>query len=252
MFYLKNSISRIYNNPAFKIVFTFISIGLIYALAVNYSVSALTADPSKNFLICSLYAAVLVVISAPIISFTLKNNLLKFKKLNNENESALKNLRLYFEAAPTGIVAMDTNYIIKEWNPEAERIFGFARNEVAGKISFKKIIPHDVKTHLERFIDVIRGGNQASLVCDMFDIKSGKWATCQWSFVSLYNENKKYIGIICAVNDITKEMKHDTASASPAGLDEAATEAIELPANIYNLDGSKAANAEMLLISSGA
>ncbi|GEM_PF-4143339 len=238
MFYIKNSISKIYKNRTFRINLLYLLMTCVYALVINYTVSVKTPNPFKNFFISSIYAVIMVIITAPVISYFVRSNVFKFRIMNKEKDALLNKMSLCFEKAPTGIVVMDSDYVIQDWNPEAERIFGFSKDEVAGKKSFKQIMPTDARAHLEKFVDEIRIGNDSSVVCDKFDLKTGKWITCQWSFTSLYNENKRYVGIMTVVSDLTDILKAEkTAGIEALTADKTLEPAFEM--NIFNMDGTK-------------
>ncbi|MGB3464575.1 MAG: PAS domain-containing sensor histidine kinase, partial [Cyclobacteriaceae bacterium] len=53
-------------------------------------------------------------------------------------ESKLKNL---FEVSLDGLISIDSRGYINEWNPQAEKIFGYKREEVMGKSLGKTIVP---------------------------------------------------------------------------------------------------------------
>jgi PAS domain S-box-containing protein len=239
MLYIKNSISKIYKNRAFRINLLYLVMACVYTLVINYTVSFKTANPLKNFFISTIYAVVMIIVIAPVISYFARSNLFKFMKMNREKDALLNKMRLCFEKAPTGIVVMDSNYIIQDWNPEAERIFGFSENEVAGKKSFKQIMPVDARTHLEKFIDEIRIGNDSSVVCDKFDLKTGNWITCDWSFTSLYNENKRYVGIMTVISDLTNILKTEISAGIEASYTAVETPELAFEMNIFNMDGTK-------------
>ena len=57
-------------------------------------------------------------------------------------ESKLRNL---FEVSLDGLISIDQNGDIIEWNPQAEKIFGYAKEEILGKKLSNTIIPHSFK-----------------------------------------------------------------------------------------------------------
>ena len=58
-----------------------------------------------------------------------------------------ENLRAIFETALDAIITMDHEGKITEFNPSAERIFGYRRNEVIGRPLADLIIPEDMRDH---------------------------------------------------------------------------------------------------------
>lgn len=59
-----------------------------------------------------------------------------------ENE---ERLRLQFQDMPIACIILDKSFLVTDWNPAAERIFGFTRTEVIGCSPFDLMIPESAR-----------------------------------------------------------------------------------------------------------
>ena len=67
------------------------------------------------------------------------------KRLAEERDALLARLQLQFERMPLAYVQFDADLRVTDWNPAAERIFGFPKDEVLGMgPPYEKIVPESV------------------------------------------------------------------------------------------------------------
>ncbi|MEO7801476.1 MAG: PAS domain S-box protein, partial [Ginsengibacter sp.] len=59
-----------------------------------------------------------------------------------QSESRLKAL---FASAPDGVIVINEHQVILDWNPKAEKIFGYKAEEVVGLLMSETIIPHQYR-----------------------------------------------------------------------------------------------------------
>ena len=69
--------------------------------------------------------------------------------------------RAVIECAADAIIAFDTDRTVLLWNPAAERMFGWAAAEVAGRDP--QIIPEELKAEHNGVLERVRSGGQISL-----------------------------------------------------------------------------------------
>ncbi len=63
------------------------------------------------------------------------------KKLQADRHRLLDRLRLHIDRLPLAYLVFDADRRVLEWNPAAERIFGYSRDEVLGRDGFELIAP---------------------------------------------------------------------------------------------------------------
>ncbi|MDT8376794.1 MAG: PAS domain S-box protein [Mariprofundaceae bacterium] len=76
--------------------------------------------------------------------------------LNKLLQQEKTHARSVIESAHDAYVCIDTNSVITDWNPRAEKMFGWPRSDAVGKTLLETIIP-------ERFHEAHRHGMQAYL-----------------------------------------------------------------------------------------
>ncbi len=107
------------------------------------------------------------------------------------------------ERMPLGCLISDASFRFLDWNPEAERIFGFSRTEALGRHYFELIVPPRqqgvINALFERFVhgemDVREVGLNAT--------KSGELIQCEWHNTPLFDENGVFEGLVALVRDIS-------------------------------------------------
>jgi len=115
--------------------------------------------------------------------------------------------KLHFEQTPLGVIEWDRGFRVIKWNPSAERIFGYSRNEAIGKTALELIVPDSVKDLVNKiWADLIstKGGNRST---NENVRKDGKIILCDWYNTPLVNDDGVVIGVSSLVDDITEREK---------------------------------------------
>ena len=108
------------------------------------------------------------------------------------------------------IVATDREGHITFWNPGAERIFGFAANEAAGK-SLDLIIPENLRArHWEGFHHVMKTGVSRYGDGDLLSVpglaKDGRRISVEFTIVML-RDGADVTGTVAVMRDVTKRFE---------------------------------------------
>ena len=121
-----------------------------------------------------------------------------------ESESRFQ---LHILQSPLGIVEWNINEEITQWNPAAERIFGYTKNEILGKSIFSKIIPPAARSHVDQiWSDLLacRGGERST---NENITKDGRTITCEWFNTTLVDKNGNVIGVASMFEDVTERAR---------------------------------------------
>ncbi len=112
-------------------------------------------------------------------------------------------LSLHVQQTPLGVVEWDQDFRVTEWNPSAERIFGYSKEEALGKHAAELIVPESSRKHVTEvwqelctIKDSVRGTNENVT-------KEGKIILCEWYNTPLVDDNGKVLGAASLVQDIT-------------------------------------------------
>ena len=121
-----------------------------------------------------------------------------------ESKNLLSN---HLENTPVGVVFLDLNLIVTEWNPAAEIIFGFQREEVIGKPVSMLIIPEDEEESVAAVFEDLFTGQGGDRNVNENITKNGNRIICEWYNSVLKNTDGQQIGVASLVNDITEKKK---------------------------------------------
>ncbi|MEG4810421.1 AAA family ATPase [Microcoleus sp. F8-D3] len=117
-------------------------------------------------------------------------------------QTSQQRLQLLIEQTPLAVIEWDINFLVTNWNPAAERIFGYTKQEALGR-HFTFIVPEAIKAELEDVsADIIsqQGGNHT---INENLTKDGKTIICAWYNNVLVNADGELIGVASLADDIT-------------------------------------------------
>jgi PAS domain S-box-containing protein len=125
-------------------------------------------------------------------------------RLSAERDQLLQRLKLHIERMPLAYILLDAQLRITDWNPAAERIFGFAREEAIGMSPpFERLVPPHAQAETASVIErVVSGELTAHAVHDNLT-KAGRTITCEWFDTLLMAADGSFSGLLCLVQDIS-------------------------------------------------
>ncbi len=116
--------------------------------------------------------------------------------------------RKAFETAPLCFVVLDLKRCVTEWNEQAEKTFGWSRNEVLGKNLPALLFAVDARA---KMLDATSCNRKSEgLVLECFT-KNGTTVTCHWSCSSLYNAEGQAVGALALGLDVTDRSRPEEA-----------------------------------------
>ncbi len=129
-----------------------------------------------------------------------------------EKESKLfeQKMRLFIDQNPMGVIELDAQGKVVQWNHSAQVIFGYRPDEMAGNIGVEQVIlPNDRSKflHLIEHIKVQRKSERMIFECLS---KDGATLLCEWVFNPLSVEGSRLDGLIILVQDITDKHLSDS------------------------------------------
>jgi PAS domain S-box-containing protein len=125
-------------------------------------------------------------------------------------QASQQRLQLLVEQTPVAVIEWDINFLATDWNPAAERIFGYTKQEALGR-HFTFIVPEVIQAQLEGVsVDIIsqQGGNYS--INENFT-KDGKTIICVWHNNALMNADGELIGVASLADDITDRKEAELA-----------------------------------------
>ncbi|HWI68948.1 MAG TPA: PAS domain S-box protein, partial [Nitrospiraceae bacterium] len=128
------------------------------------------------------------------------------RKLAEEQmRQSQQKLRIHFEHTPLAVVEWDLQFRVADWNPSAERIFGYSRQEAIGQHgSF--LVPAPFHQHVDKtWIELLRQSGGTRSTNDNVT-KDGRTISCEWYNTPLVDEAGRVLGVASLVQDVTERV----------------------------------------------
>ncbi|HEY9667223.1 MAG TPA: PAS domain S-box protein, partial [Coleofasciculaceae cyanobacterium] len=112
-------------------------------------------------------------------------------------------MALLVQQTPLAVIEWTTDLKVVEWNPAAERIFGYSRSEALGHHAIELMVPDTAREKVNQIWNQLlhqKGGTRST---NENFTKAGKKIYCEWYNTPLINSQGKIIGIASLVQDVT-------------------------------------------------
>lgn len=134
---------------------------------------------------------------------TRKQTLIELEKFQTK-------LKFLMQSTPMGVIELNPEFAIVDWNPAAEKIFGYSAREILHQ-PISIIVPeqyrHEVTDILQSLVD--RGVGSYSVEENV--TKDGRLIISEWIDTPLLDEQGNTIGIYSMVHDITDRKRNELA-----------------------------------------
>jgi len=125
-------------------------------------------------------------------------------RLAAERDELLQRLTLHIERMPLAYILLDAQMQITDWNPAAERIFGFSREEaILMAPPFEKLVPPHAQAETARIVGRMLSGDPTAHAVHDNLTKSGRTITCEWFNTPLMAADGSFSGLLCLVQDVS-------------------------------------------------
>jgi PAS domain S-box-containing protein len=130
------------------------------------------------------------------------------RELAQQRDRLLWQLRLQIERMPLAYILFDRDCRICDWNPAAERIFGYPKEEVLGMGEpYEKLIAPEVLPTLAPLRERLKAGDMSvQWVCPN-RTRDGRTILCEWHNTPLIEEDGSFGGLLSLVQDITEKRR---------------------------------------------
>ncbi len=118
---------------------------------------------------------------------------------------ANQRLSFYVTRMPLAYIVWNLGFGVVEWNPAAERIFGWKANETIGKNAYELIIPKEERPRFEHWWSKLLKGDESSYSLNANVRKDGKTITCEWFNALLRDASGNVSGVLSMAHDVTEK-----------------------------------------------
>ncbi len=152
------------------------------------------------------------------------------KKSDSAPPRQQQHFRLLLESAGAVIIGLSRDYRILEWNREAERFFGWRRDEVLGKDYIETCLPEADRGKVLTELGKVLLGKESLGFEKKIKTRGGEERTLSWSATRCLDFKREAIGILAIGQDITPRKTYQTlveeSQAHLAGIIRSAMDAI--------------------------
>ena len=132
------------------------------------------------------------------------------------NEDASHRLAAIVESSDDAIIGKDLNGVIETWNKGAERIFGYAADEIVGT-SILRLIPDDRQDEENQILEKIRRGESVKPFETVRRTKTGRWLDVSITASPIRDTTGTVIGASKVARDITERKRAEAALRASEG-----------------------------------
>lgn len=118
-------------------------------------------------------------------------------------------LLLHREQSPVGVIEWDTNFEFLDWNPAAQRIFGFKREEVLGHHITERILPESAREAVDKVWSDLLAKRGGTYSLNENITKDERTILCEWHNTPLVDHDGNVIGVTSLVEDVTDRQKNE-------------------------------------------
>ncbi len=149
------------------------------------------------------------------------------------SELESRRLAAIVESSDDAIISKDLNGIIRSWNKGAERVFGYAAEEVVGK-PITILIPQDRQAEEELILERLRAGQRFEHFETIRACKDGRLINISLTISPIKNERGQVVGASKIARDITGSKEAEERLRRALEFDE--TVMLSMGEGLFTLD----------------
>ena len=135
-------------------------------------------------------------------------------ELRKHSEQALRQsaqrLRLHVEQTPLAVIEWDHDFRICAWNPAAERMFGYSREEAMGR-HYAFIVPDSDRDAVDAVGEALMKQRAGRRCANRNTTRDGRTITCEWFSTPLVDAAGQTVGVASLVMDVTDRKQAEAA-----------------------------------------
>ena len=134
------------------------------------------------------------------------------KRAEEEIRQSQQKLRIHIDHTPLAVVGWDLEFRVADWNPSAERIFGYTREEAMGQHAYF-IVPPQYRPQVDKVWKELLSQNAGAENPSRQKFgrndnvtKDGRLISCEWYNTPLVDDAGRVLGVASLVQDMTERV----------------------------------------------
>ncbi|MBD0344986.1 MAG: PAS domain S-box protein, partial [Coleofasciculus sp. Co-bin14] len=120
-------------------------------------------------------------------------------------------LSLLVQQTPLAVIEWNLEGEVSEWNPAAERIFGYDKGEAIGHHATELMVPGCAKQQFNQVWQTLLASEGGSCSINKHYTLDGRTVFCEWHNIPLIESNDSCVGVASLVQDITQRKEAEDA-----------------------------------------
>jgi two-component system, cell cycle sensor histidine kinase and response regulator CckA len=133
------------------------------------------------------------------------------KRVEQALAEAVQRLDAHMDNSPLAVIEFDPQFRVTRWSKEAEKLFGWAAQEVLGRAitELRWIHEEDVEAVLRASLAMLEGRLSRSVSINRNYCKDGSVVECEWYNSAIYGEDGKLTSVLSQVMDVTARKRSE-------------------------------------------
>ena len=131
-------------------------------------------------------------------------------RIEEARDELLARLQLHIDRMPIAYVLFDSEIRFANWNPAAEKTFGYSREEIIGQ-SLQFLVHPDDHEHVTAISHRLLTGDVEAQSINRNLTRDGRVIICEWHNTPLLAPNGTFLGVLSMTLDITDRVRAEEA-----------------------------------------
>ena len=149
----------------------------------------------------------------------LAEDLAQQKELEARLHDKQRRLDFQRERMPLGFIEWDAEGRVVEWNPSAEALFGWTREEMMGQTSTERIVHPSSRPLTRGVVDALMAGTGGYHSINENRHRDGSALLCEWFNTTLVDDDGNITGVASLVRDVTERVRWEEDLLRASRLD---------------------------------
>ncbi|HEX2908554.1 MAG TPA: PAS domain-containing protein, partial [Phototrophicaceae bacterium] len=144
---------------------------------------------------------------------------------------------LLSQQMPLALIEWDPTLHVLDWNPAAERLFGFTKAETLGQAALEFLVPENAREHVRNVGRNLLEQKRPVRSINENLTKDGRILICDWYNTPLIDASGQIVGLNSLVLDITERVQAKRALSESEERHRMTLESSPDPIVIYDMEG---------------